>query len=319
MKNLKYILPLTIIVLFACLSGCSKKPDDPVAVITPATVTAALNTETPQVTPAPEPTENPTEVPTVTGTPEPTDNPTAVPTEVPTAVPTKTPTAEPTKTPSPTKTPAPTKTPTATPYHSGTPVPTYDADALPYAKYHIEVSLKAQIVYVYALNEEGGKGELVHTMLCSTGIDGKTPVRKWVVLDNETDKSAVKDRGGFISKYKFEWLTNDDCGQYLTRIWKVDEVDGKEKILKSSFLFHSVPYSSKSKTALRWEEWNKLGTPASHGCVRLCVRDAKWIYDHVAPWSYVYTIEGTEDPELWASLKMDDIPAGTKKDPTDIY
>ena len=28
--------------------------------------------------------------------------------------------------------------------------------------------------------------------------------------------------------------------------------------------------------------YNMLGSPASHGCVRLCVRDAKWIYDNCA-------------------------------------
>ena len=28
------------------------------------------------------------------------------------------------------------------------------------------------------------------------------------------------------------------------------------------------------------EEYDKLGTPASHGCIRVCVADAKWVYEH---------------------------------------
>ncbi|MCG0277681.1 MAG: L,D-transpeptidase [Thermanaeromonas sp.] len=36
------------------------------------------------------------------------------------------------------------------------------------------------------------------------------------------------------------------------------------------------------------EEAAKLGTPASHGCVRLEVDNAKWIYDYIPPGTPVY-------------------------------
>ncbi len=49
---------------------------------------------------------------------------------------------------------------------------------------------------------------------------------------------------------------------------------------KGSYLFHSVPYLSSSKDTLETEEYNKLGSPASLGCVRLCVADAIWIYEN---------------------------------------
>ncbi len=45
-------------------------------------------------------------------------------------------------------------------------------------------------------------------------------------------------------------------------------------------MFHSVPYAQKSKNSLEWWEYDKLGTSASLGCVRLSVADAKWIYDN---------------------------------------
>ncbi len=45
--------------------------------------------------------------------------------------------------------------------------------------------------------------------------------------------------------------------------------------------FHSVACSNPDPTySLAAGNYNMLGQPASHGCVRLCVRDAKWIYDN---------------------------------------
>jgi hypothetical protein len=43
---------------------------------------------------------------------------------------------------------------------------------------------------------------------------------------------------------------------------------------------HSVAGGSQSVYALPTASYDKLGTAASHGCMRLCVADAKWIYDN---------------------------------------
>lgn len=45
------------------------------------------------------------------------------------------------------------------------------------------------------------------------------------------------------------------------------------------YLFHSVPFDKNRE--MESDEAAKLGTPASHGCVRLTVTDAKWIYDNI--------------------------------------
>ena len=45
-------------------------------------------------------------------------------------------------------------------------------------------------------------------------------------------------------------------------------------------MFHSVPYEKKDKSTLEWWEYDKLGETASLGCIRLTVKDAKWIYDN---------------------------------------
>lgn len=44
--------------------------------------------------------------------------------------------------------------------------------------------------------------------------------------------------------------------------------------------FHSVACGTQSSYDVPTAEFNRLGTPASHGCIRLCVSDAKWIYEN---------------------------------------
>lgn len=47
------------------------------------------------------------------------------------------------------------------------------------------------------------------------------------------------------------------------------------------YLFHSVPTHEWTNVFIP-KEAHKLGKkPASHGCIRLSVRDAKWLHDHV--------------------------------------
>ncbi len=68
-------------------------------------------------------------------------------------------------------------------------------------------------------------------------------------------------------KYTWRKLEGDVYGQYASRI-------------VGSILFHSVPYVSQDKSSLEWWEYDKLGTKASLGCIRLTVQDAKWIYSN---------------------------------------
>ena len=89
-------------------------------------------------------------------------------------------------------------------------------------------------------------------MVCSTGKDA-TPTPKGTF----TTTSPVA-RWGYFPKY-------DVWGQYLYRI-------------NGSILFHSVLYTDSNESSLIAGSLYKLGTKASHGCVRLSVDDAKWIY-----------------------------------------
>ena len=75
--------------------------------------------------------------------------------------------------------------------------------------------------------------------------------------------------GYFITLESYRWkdLYENSYGQYATRI-------------TGHILFHSVPYYSEDPSDLEYNEFNLLGTPASLGCVRMCVEDVKWIYDN---------------------------------------
>lgn len=117
--------------------------------------------------------------------------------------------------------------------------------------YYIKVNRKQNVVTVYALDDNGYYTVPIKAMVCSVGANNATPT------------------GTFTTSDKHEWsaLVGGVYGQYAYRI-------------NGQIMFHSVPYYTKDKGNLESEEYNKLGTAASLGCVRLSVSDAKWLYDN---------------------------------------
>jgi CubicO group peptidase (beta-lactamase class C family) len=124
------------------------------------------------------------------------------------------------------------------------------ADTCGYKPYLIKVNRLKNCVTVYTYDEYGGYTVPVRAMVCSCGGE-KTPLGSFNLSD----------------KYPWGYLLGGVWGLYCTKI-----VGG--------ILFHSVPYSESSPDTLMTEEYNKLGTAASHGCVRLTVEDAKWIFEN---------------------------------------
>lgn len=133
--------------------------------------------------------------------------------------------------------------------------------------YYIMVNRRANVVTVYGLDESGFYSVPVRAMVCSTGREGhETPL------------------GTFSTTGKYDWLSMVDgtYGQYGTRFNK-------------KILFHSICYSRLSPSSMLTEEYNLLGEPASLGCVRLQVGDAKWIYDN-CPLKTGVTVYEADDP-----------------------
>lgn len=112
----------------------------------------------------------------------------------------------------------------------------------------IQVSIADQKVTIY-----DAKKRIVKQFICSTGTKGsETPTGTYKIAERGTS---------FYSK------SSNEGGYYWTQF-------------HGDYLFHSVPFDENYK--MEPEEAAKLGTPASHGCVRLAIPDAKWIYDHVS-------------------------------------
>lgn len=119
--------------------------------------------------------------------------------------------------------------------------------------YYIKVNYGAQAVTIYGKDSEGNYTKPVKAMVCSTGV-------------------ATPTSGVYSIPARWEWLRLKGYvwGHYSTQITR-------------NILFHSVPYLRKGDLAsLEYWEYDKLGTYASAGCIRLTVKDAKWIYDNCA-------------------------------------
>ena len=121
-------------------------------------------------------------------------------------------------------------------------------------KYFIRVNYNQNVVTIYTRDVNGKYTVPYKAMVCSTG--------------KATPRSGTYTiPSGSYSRATWGLMVGNVWAQYFTRI-------------KGSILFHSVPYTQRNKWSLEYWEYDKLGTTASAGCVRLTVQDAKWIYDN---------------------------------------
>ena len=128
--------------------------------------------------------------------------------------------------------------------------------------YRVEVSIERQVVDVYQLNDQK-QYDLVQSFTCSTGLNNSTP--RGIFLD-----------GHPVNRWHF--FKNFNCwAQYSF-------------VIVNDIMFHSVIYSSNNENSLRTSSVNNLGSPASHGCIRLQVEDAKWLFEHCKRGSVVVLI-----------------------------
>lgn len=124
--------------------------------------------------------------------------------------------------------------------------------------YYIRVNNEQNVVNIFKKGEDGKHNIPYKVMLCSTGTFTPTCTKY--------PKKAYKITG---TKYRWATLQQNVYGQYATQI-------------TGNILFHSVPYSKYGNAgSLEYWEYDKLGTKASLGCIRLRVEDAKWIYDNI--------------------------------------
>ncbi|MCI6044217.1 L,D-transpeptidase family protein [bacterium] len=158
------------------------------------------------------------------------------------------------------------------------------------SSYYITVNRAKCQVMVYAKDETGRYCIPVKTFACSVGLPNTpTPTGTYCILTQQ----------------KIVTLMGPSWGKY-----------GSLVVPNGGIWFHSVACTSTDPTySLPAAQYNLLGRPASHGCIRLCVRDAKWIYDHCGYGTTVEIYDNADTPfDKPATIK---IPASQNWDPTD--
>ena len=158
--------------------------------------------------------------------------------------------------------------------------------------YMIRVNRAENFVTVYGMDYKGKHTIPYKTFWCSTGLNPEsTPLGQFKISE----------------RYDWRIMVDGSYAQYAVRIY-------------GPIMLHSIPYTYGKHDALEYWEYNKLGKPASLGCVRLRVKDIKWIYDNCNDGTKVTIYsEPDEEPEI-ALPKIKKIKKSNKNknwDPTD--
>lgn len=152
--------------------------------------------------------------------------------------------------------------------------------------YCLKVNLVASVVTVYA--KDGEKGYTI-------------PVKAYLCSGNTWDRTGTFSLG---VKYRFRTLYYGCYSQWASRI-------------HDDILFHTVPYTrSQNPNSLDVKQYNLLGTPASHGCIRLQCIATKWINEHCPSGTKVVMYK-SDNPGPLGKPKLEKIPSWHTWDPTD--
>ena len=120
--------------------------------------------------------------------------------------------------------------------------------------YYIEVDLTNQLITVFNTKDSS----VAYQMLCSAGERNSTPTGTWYLPPKTLEDERTE---WYLMKSYNCWV------KYATKI------DGP-------YFFHSIPYRSKKNDQMNPNAAAKFGNPASHGCIRLRVEDARFVAEN---------------------------------------
>lgn len=122
-------------------------------------------------------------------------------------------------------------------------------------EYTLDVNLTNQNINVIK------KDKVLKNIKCSTGILG----------DQETETPLgifnIQCKGEYFYSNKYK-----EGARYYIKFF-------------SNYLIHSIPVDKKGN--IIEDEKKKIGFPASHGCIRISIQDAEWIYNNIPEGSSV--------------------------------
>ena len=139
-------------------------------------------------------------------------------------------------------------------------------------EYYIRINRTANVLTVY--KNDNGNLIPINAFVCSTGA--------YTPPCNKYPRTQYK-----LSGNKWEWrkMQGGVYAQYATQV-------------VGNILMHSVPYFQKDPSTLEYLQYDRLGTSASAGCIRLTVRDAKWIYENISSNTIVEFYSSTDPGPL---------------------
>lgn len=147
-------------------------------------------------------------------------------------------------------------------------------------KYYILLDLRNQIVTVFERDADGEYAKVVRRFLCASGrsdVDEADPEDEATPTPRGIWKIGGRERFGKFANF------DDEYARYWVQI-------------VGSIYFHSLLFADRTVDSLKRTPFFNMGQKVSHGCVRLYVEDAKWLYYYACPGTTV---------EISASLPAD--------------
>lgn len=155
-------------------------------------------------------------------------------------------------------------------------------------KYYIVLDTKNEIVTVYEKDENGEYTKIVRRFLCTTGDTepGMIPVDPadpdGPQMEDPENPATPTPAGIWKIGGRERFGKFAAFGGEYARYWT--------QIVEGNY-FHSIMFDKRDVNYMQSGAYNRIGSRVSHGCVRLYVEDAKWLYYYACPGT---TIEVTD-------------------------
>ncbi len=179
-------------------------------------------------------------------------------------------------------------------------------------KMYIEVNRAACVVTFYLYDNETKKYDIpIKSATVSVGRDTRTVA----------GAGALNIQSSFTPIGTYSICSNGAAVKYSLK--PMHEPDGSTVYARwcshivGNVYFHAIAVGAQSHYAMRPYSYNRLGGPASAGCIRMTVADAKWLYDYAPTGTTVKIVTGSSSkPGPYGKPAVIKIN-GVNYDPTD--
>lgn len=143
--------------------------------------------------------------------------------------------------------------------------------------YRLIVDLRWHVIMAYRKDSDGKYTIPVRYMLCASGANATpTPTGTFKMPAYRVRNSIFRNTNSYA--------------QY----WS---------LITGRIYFHTTLYSSLDASDYSVASWNAMGTNVSHGCIRMTVPDARWIYYNCAPGTVVEIRSGSSNDKETAAIR----------------